>query len=115
MDFTTFFILAGLLESVVNAFKWALQRRFNTWRIAALILGVVFALVYRVDLLTLVGMEPAYPYTHWVGQVVTGLLLSRGANVMADLATWVLRVSQGEAPSPLPFLDDTEEQPGGTV
>ncbi len=45
-------------------------------------LGLVIALNYNIDVFQLAGMEGQVPY---VGAVLTGLIMSRGANIVNDL------------------------------
>jgi len=56
-------------------------------RYSAAIVGVGLCLVYAMDLLALVGLTARAPY---VGEVLTGLLIGRGANFVNDFVErWV--------------------------
>lgn len=61
------------------------------WQIiTSLVLGVVVALAYSLDLPALCGLESNIPF---IGQVLTGILLSRGANYIADLIKLLISTS----------------------
>lgn len=51
-------------------------------RYVAALVGVGLALLYRVDLLALFGLEAFHPIAGWV---VTGILIGRGSNYLHDL------------------------------
>lgn len=84
-------IVVGLLvEAVVETIAWVAQREFLWQRIAAVVVGVVVALAFSLDLIAAVGVTPPSegvlsPLAPWVGQILTGLILSRGANYIHDL------------------------------
>jgi hypothetical protein len=50
--------------------------------------GVALCVLYRADLLALLGLDARFA---WVGYVVTGLLIGRGANFVSDFAGRWLR------------------------
>ena len=52
-------------------------------RYSAAVVGVLLCIVYACDLLAIAGLTAPYPV---VGQVVTGLLIGRGANYINDFA-----------------------------
>lgn len=95
MDFATFVsvaVMAVLIEAVVNAVKpiWSAEARAERNLVSfyvALATGVVLAVLGGVDvfaaadvpLTTFSFLEP------WAGTVFTGVILSRGANVVADI------------------------------
>jgi len=89
--------LALFIEAVINTLKWAIRGEYNLWRIGAIALGVLVALAYKVDLLAIAGVEPAYAWLGWVGSVLTGLVLSRGANFVADFTKVLESLHAGEA------------------
>ena len=57
-------------------------------RYAAAALGVALCLAYQADILALVGLESQLPY---VGQIVTGVVVGRGANFVNDFVGRWLR------------------------
>lgn len=85
------FILAALLEALVQVIKWVAERNdpavgLHWERFVALGGGVALCLLAGIDLFLIVGLPLKFPY---VGQVLTGLLISRGATVLHDLKTLI--------------------------
>ena len=89
--------IALVIEAAVTTVKWAVKGQFNPWRLLAIVLAVALAIVYRVDLLAIAGITPAWGGLWWVGAVLTGLVMSRGANVVADFAKILEKLHAGEA------------------
>jgi chromate transport protein ChrA len=77
-------IIAALLaESVWETGKMVWQQgKVSVDRVGALVVGLVFAMGAGLDLCALLGIGFIYPI---IGQVLTGILLSRGANFVHDL------------------------------
>lgn len=76
-------VAALLAESIWETGKMVWQEgRISIDRVGALMVGVLFAVGAGLDLCVLLGIEFAIPL---VGQVLTGILLSRGANFIHDL------------------------------
>lgn len=80
-------IVGILIESIINIVK-NIQERETSWKYwASLALGILISVLVAVnwdlDLFRLVGLpEGRLPF---VGAVLTGLVLSRGSNVINDL------------------------------
>ncbi|HSR31214.1 MAG TPA: hypothetical protein VLY63_11670 [Anaerolineae bacterium] len=56
-------------------------------RYVAAIVGVVLCVIYNVDLLEMVGLVSPVP---WVGPIITGFVIGRGANFVHDFASrWI--------------------------
>lgn len=51
-------------------------------RYAALVIGIVMALVFNVDFFGIVGLDAVVPYA---GCVATGVIIGRGSNYASDL------------------------------
>jgi chromate transport protein ChrA len=77
-------IVAALLaEAVWETGKMAWQEgKVSIDRVGALVVGLVFALGAKLDICDVLGIGFMYPI---IGQVLTGILLSRGANFVHDL------------------------------
>ena len=62
-------------------------------RYAAAGVGILLAVAYRADVLALFGLEAWFP---WIGWVVTGIILGRGANYLHDVIDrWQAPVQRG--------------------
>ena len=57
-------------------------------RYIAALVGVTLAIAYRADVLALFGLVAWSP---WIGYVVTGLIIGRGANYLNDIVDRWLR------------------------
>ena len=82
MEFAQIVVLAILVEAVWEAAKMVWQDgKFSISMIATLIIGMALALLAKADLCAAVGigLPPV------VGQIVTGILISRGSNYLHDL------------------------------
>ena len=80
-------IVEGIIAYVKTFF---VDGKIQWQMITSLILGIVVALAYSLDLLALCGLESNIPF---IGQVLTGILLSRGANYIADLIKLLISTS----------------------
>lgn len=89
-DITTFgliFVSGLLIESIINIVK-NVQEKETSWKYwASLALGIMLSVLvavnWNLDLFQLVGLPAGrIPF---VGAVLTGLILSRGSNVINDL------------------------------
>jgi hypothetical protein len=87
--------LAGIGEAIIEFLVSPILQKTVTvddtrdiiYRTISCVLGVVLAVLFAVDALALVGVESGVPY---VGCVVTGLLMGRGANWIHDfMSRWI--------------------------
>ncbi len=85
--FFQFMVAAILIESVVHALSLVEERKFNWKFITAIVLGLGVALVFALDLFAFLGLEARLPY---VGEALTGIVLSRGSNYVADVFRLIL-------------------------
>jgi hypothetical protein len=76
-------VAAMIVESVWETFKMIWQEgKLSIDKIGALILGVLIAIAGSLDLPKLVGINLFIPF---LGMILTGVLMSRGANFVHDL------------------------------
>ena len=86
-EFVTFAILIESLITYINQFF--VQENF-CWQMAlSLILGIIVALAYKLDLPSYFNLKSEVPY---IGRILTGILLSRGSNYVFDLITKISNV-----------------------
>ena len=79
-EFVTFAILIESLITYISQFF--IQESF-CWQMAlSLILGIIIAVAYKLDLPAHFNLNSQIPY---VGCVLTGILLSRGSNYLFEL------------------------------
>jgi len=110
--FTTILILATLVEALV---EYLVKPLFGPpilpeaeaaspddalpgllIRYSAATIGVLLCLTYRADLLILANLNAPLP---WVGFVITGILIGRGANFVHDFTSrWFTRPVVTERP-----------------
>lgn len=85
--FTTIIVAALLIEAIINIIK-NIKEKETSWKYwASLIFGIALSVLvaynWNIDLFKMIGMpEGQIPY---VGAILTGLILSRGSNVVSDL------------------------------
>jgi hypothetical protein len=83
MDLTKLFVSALVGESIWETTKLIWQHgKLNTDRIGALVVGIIVALMTRLNIFEMMGLEISLPI---LGEILTGVLISRGANFMHDI------------------------------
>ena len=94
MDVNTFFLIAAfavLIEAVTSYIKLIVVEHKIQWQVVAtIVIGVVMALVFQVDLFALIGFTTIMPVFAFV---LTGIILSRGANYVFDLIKLILNIT----------------------
>lgn len=92
MNILSIVILALIGEAVWETLKMVWQEgKISIDRIGALVIGLLLALGTNLDILHLVGIEMQYKL---IGVILTGILISRGANFMHDLIQSVNNMNQ---------------------
>lgn len=81
-NFALLLVLAMLIESIVTTITWFIENGFDWKRVTAIVIAIGLALLSGLDLFVISGLPLKLPY---IGQVFTGLILSRGANALNDL------------------------------
>ena len=83
MNVLNLIIIAMLVESVWESCKLIWQSgKLNIDKIGAIVIGILIAIGSQVDLFVVIGVPMVVPY---LGFVLTGILISRGANYVHDL------------------------------
>jgi hypothetical protein len=83
MDLTKLIFGALIAEALWETSKLIWQQgKISIDKIGAILLGILIAVLTGLDMFDIVGMPIPIPF---VGKVLTGLLLSRGANFMHDI------------------------------
>lgn len=93
--FMLLFVAALLVESVINIIK-NIQEKETSWKYwgslgLGLVVSILVAINWDIDLFKMVGFpDGRLPF---VGAALTGLIISRGSNVVSDLIGLVSRPS----------------------
>lgn len=75
--------MAVIVEAIIDYVKtWAVEKKIQWQQIIAVLFGVAISFAYCLDIPALVGIESHIAY---VGNVLTGILISRGSNYIHDL------------------------------
>lgn len=83
MEFFSILVMAIVVESVVDIIKDVFVNKTVMWqKIVSIVLGIVVAVGFGVDLFAMFGLTSTIPY---LGTVLSGLLMSRGANYINDI------------------------------
>ena len=53
---------------------------------AALLIGVILAIAYKVDILAMIGLVTTVPF---IGYVISGIIIGRGSNYVNDVFTMI--------------------------
>lgn len=86
-------ILALLCEAIWENLRMTFENgKFSINRLGALIVSVIVAIGTKINLFEILDFE-IFPI---LGSVLTGILISRGANVLHDLLTKIQELSKGE-------------------
>lgn len=84
-DVSKMVMAAVLVEGIITYFNEFFVSGDAPWQmILSLVLGTVVAIAYKFDLPRYLNMESNVPY---IGCILTGILISRGANYIYDLLT----------------------------
>lgn len=83
MDVFGLIFLAVVVEGLITYAKMAVVDKCLQWQVVlSIALGILVALAYNCDLFVMFGLSASVPV---VGNVLTGVVLSRGANYVSDL------------------------------
>lgn len=92
MNILSLIVLALIGEAVWETLKMIWQQgKVSVDRIGALIIGLLLTLGTKLDLMVMVGVPVSVPL---VGMILTGILISRGANFIHDLLQSVNNINQ---------------------
>lgn len=84
IEITSFLFMAFFLEGFVNFIKQIVDadKTIKYTYILSLIFGVCLCIIFNLDLLTILGLNSTIPFA---GNVVSGLIISRGSNYVNDI------------------------------
>ena len=83
MSIVTIITIALLVEAIWETLKMVWQEgKININTIGALIVGIAVSILAKIDIFTMQGITLSIPLIGWI---LTGILMSRGANFIHDL------------------------------
>lgn len=83
MSIVTIITIALLVEAIWETLKMVWQEgKINVNTIGALIVGIAVSILAKIDIFAMQGIILSIPLIGWV---LTGILMSRGANFIHDL------------------------------
>jgi hypothetical protein len=84
MEFDQILLIAAFVEALVQTIKpvYDKEKGWNVDILVALAIAEVVCVGFGVDLFDAAGIKAVVPY---LGSVLTGILLSRGANVVHEI------------------------------
>lgn len=83
MNFAQLILVAILVEAIWENFKMVWQdKKVNVNMIGSLLLSILICILANIDIFVVIGIELTVPF---VGAILTGVIVSRGANFVNDL------------------------------
>lgn len=83
MDFMQLIIVAILVEAIWENIKMVYQEgKLSISRIGSLVISIIICVIANVDIFPVVGVSMSIPF---IGSILTGIVVSRGANFVNDL------------------------------
>ena len=84
MEWTALIVLAILIETIVENIKivWKENKEVNVTAIVVIVTAIVITTLTGADIFPIVNIPIKVPY---VGSMLTGIIVSRGANLVNDL------------------------------
>lgn len=84
MELLSIIIVAIIIESAIETFNTLFKRNGNLSykKIGSIILSICVCICAKLDLLSILGITIIVPY---VGEIITGLVISRGSSVVNSL------------------------------
>lgn len=97
MDIMQFATESLIVEALWETTKMFIKngKEINIDRVGAVAFGELIAITGKMDFLASVGVSINIPI---IGMILTGLLISRGANFMHDIVSSIGNVYQGSKP-----------------
>ena len=85
MEYAQLIIVAVLIEAIWENLKMVWKdKKINVNILGVLILSIIVCLLTQIDIFPIVGIKVIVPF---VGSILTGIIVARGANFVNDLFT----------------------------
>jgi hypothetical protein len=83
MEYAQLIIVAILIEAIWENIKMVWQNgKVSIDKIGSLLISIILCVLTKIDIFPIVGISLVIPF---VGSVLTGIIVSRGANFIHDL------------------------------
>lgn len=84
------FVVVSIYDIIKGFYK---DNKVDINAIITAIIGIILAILAQLDIFCLIGIDFLIPY---VGQVLTGLVLSKGSNYIYDFITKIISLLSGK-------------------
>lgn len=83
MEYVQLLIVAILVEAIWENIKCVYKnKKIQLNMVGPLVLSIIVCLCASIDIFPIIGVEMIVPF---IGSVLTGIIISRGANILSDL------------------------------
>lgn len=83
MEYAQLVIVAILIEAIWENLKMVWQNgKFSIDKIGALVISILICILAKIDIFPIVNLSISVPI---IGSILTGIIVSRGANFVHDL------------------------------
>lgn len=83
MEYTQLVIVAILIEAIWENIKMVWQNgKFSIDKIGSLVISILICILAKIDIFPIVNLSIMVPV---IGSILTGIIVSRGANFVHDL------------------------------
>lgn len=94
-QFGKIFLMSFVVVSIYDIIKgFYKDNKVDINSIVTAVLGVILAILAKLDIFTLIGVDFIVPF---VGQILTGLVISKGSNYVYDFVTKIINLLSGKA------------------
>lgn len=94
-QFGKIFLMSFVVVSIYDIIKgFYKNNKVDINSIVTAVLGIILAILAKLDIFALIGVDFIIPF---VGQILTGLVISKGSNYVFDFVTKIINLLAGKA------------------
>lgn len=94
-QFGKIFLMSFVVVSIYDIIKgFYKDNKVDINSIVTAVLGIILAILAKLDIFTLIEVDFIVPF---VGQILTGLVISKGSNYVYDFVTKIINLLAGKA------------------
>lgn len=94
-QFGKIFLMSFVVVSIYDIIKgFYKNNKVDINSIVTAVLGIILAILAKLDIFALMGVDFIVPF---VGQILTGLVISKGSNYVFDFVTKIINLLAGKA------------------